>query len=60
MKMLQQLNNKNIAFSVVMISHVIDVARETCSLNTVAPTRKVPSSYTDIYYEILLSFCVGF
>jgi len=60
MKMLQQLNNKYVAFTVVMTSHVIYVARETCSLNTVSPTRKVLSSYTDIYCETLVSFCVGF
>jgi hypothetical protein len=53
MKMLQQLNNKYVAFTVAMTSHVIYVARKTCSLNTAAPTRKVLSSFTNIYYEIL-------
>jgi len=54
MKMLQQSNNKYVAFAVVMTSHVICVAMETCSLNTVAPTSKVLPSYTDIYYEMLV------
>jgi hypothetical protein len=60
MKMLQQLNNKYVAFTVAMTSHVIYVATETCALNSAAPTTKILSSYTDIYYEILVSFCVGF
>jgi len=52
---------KYVAFTLVMTSHVIYVAVETCSLNNIAPTREVVTIlHTDIYYEILVLFCVGF
>jgi len=49
--------NKYVVFTVVMTSHVIYEAMETCSLNTIAPTREVLSSYCIPTFTMKYWYC---